>query len=113
MKKIQKGLLQRSSPFCYRKASGDGVHVPLHLDGVGAVQLDVQRTGVVQYLLRLAGTAQNVQPGDHPGGHGDDQLRHGAVVLLAESPHFASSSSACARRAGWKQGFVLRVLPSG
>ena len=29
------------------------------------------------------------------------------------SLHFASSSSACARRVGWKQGFVLRVLPSG
>ena len=44
----------------------------------------MQRTGVVQHLLRLAGTAQNVQPRDHAGGHGDDQLRHGAVVLLGQ-----------------------------
>ena len=29
------------------------------------------------------------------------------------SPHFFSSSMACARRAGWKLGLVLRVLPSG
>ena len=47
-------------PIVIRR-SGDRVHVPLHADGVGTVQLDVQRTGVVQYLLRLAGTAQNVQ----------------------------------------------------
>ena len=26
--------------------SGNGVHVPLHADGIGTVQLDVQRTGV-------------------------------------------------------------------
>ena len=64
--------------------SGDRVHVPLHADGIGAVQLDVHGTGVIQYLLRLAGTAQNVQPRDHAGGQGDDQLRHGAVVLFGQ-----------------------------
>ena len=76
------------------KPSGNGIHVPLHADGVGAVQLDVQRTGVVQYLLRLAGTAQNGAAPGSCGRHGNDQLRHGAVVLSVRSSHFASSSSA-------------------
>ena len=34
------------------KPSGNGIHVPLHADGIGTVQFDVQRTGVVHYLLR-------------------------------------------------------------
>ena len=67
-----------------RFCSGNGVHVPLHLDGVGAFQCDVERTGVVDDLLRRPCAAQNVQAGDHPGRQGDDQLRLGAVVLLAE-----------------------------
>ena len=33
-------------PIVMRR-SGDRVHVPLHADGVGAVQLDVHGTGVV------------------------------------------------------------------
>ena len=67
-----------------RFCSGNGVHVPLHLDGVGAFQCDVERTGVVDGLLRRPCAAQHVQAGDHPGRQGDDQLRLGAVVLLAE-----------------------------
>ena len=44
----------------------------------------MERTGVVDGLLRRPCAAQNVQAGDHPGRQGDDQLRLGAVVLLAE-----------------------------
>ncbi len=67
----------RSGAFGMRgvQLSGNGIHIPLHADGVGAVQLDVQRTGVVQHLLRRARTAQHVQPRDHAGGQGDHQLR--------------------------------------
>ena len=35
--------------------SGNSIHVPLHADGIGTVQFDVQRTGVVHHLLRSAG----------------------------------------------------------
>ena len=52
------------------KPSGNGIHVPLHADGIGTVQLDVQRTGVVHHLLRGAGTAQHMQARDHTGGQG-------------------------------------------
>ena len=96
-----------------RFCSGDGVHVPLHLDGVGAFQCDVERTGVVDDLLRRPCAAQNVQAGDHPGRQGDDQLRLGAVVLLAEVRPAVQQPDGLRRRAGWKQGFVFRVLPSG
>ena len=44
----------------------------------------MERTGVVDGLLGRPCTAQDVQAGDHPGRQGDDQLRLGAVVLLAE-----------------------------
>ncbi len=72
------------APVLFSLSSGNGIHVPLHADGIGAVQFDVQRTGVVHHLLRGAGTAQHMQPGDHAGGQGDDQLRHGAVVFLGQ-----------------------------
>lgn len=96
-----------------RFCSGNGVHVPLHLDGVGAFQCDVERTGVVDGLLRRPCAAQNVQAGDHPGRQGDDQLRLVQWYFSQRSDQLSSSRMACIRRAGWKQGFVFRVLPSG
>ena len=46
--------------------------------------MDVHRTGVISHLLRSAGTAQHEQAGHHAGGQGNDQLRHGAVILLGQ-----------------------------
>ena len=95
------------------KPSGNSIHVPLHADGIGTVQFDVQRTGVVHHLLRSAGTAQHMQAGDHTGGQAITSCAREQSYFSVRSPHFASMSSACARRAGWKLGLELRVLPSG
>ena len=92
---------------------GDRVHIPLHADGIGTIQLEGEGFGVVQHLLRGACTAENVQAGDHPGRQGDDQLGRVQWYFSHRSCQPASSLRAWARRAGWKQGLELRVLPSG
>ena len=94
--------------------SGNGVHVPLHADGICTVEMKLHRTGVIQNLCRSACAAEHMQTGDHPGGQRNDQLCGGALVLLGQVlPLGQQRDGLCAARAGWKLGLEFRVLPSG
>ena len=96
------------------KPSGNGIHVPLHADGIGTVQFDVQRTGVVHHLLRSAGTAQHMQGrGSVRAVEGDHQLCQRAVVFLGQVAPLCQHVQRLCPAGGLEAGFELRVLPSG
>ena len=96
------------------KPSGNGIHVPLHADGIGTVQFDVQRTGVVHYLLRGAGyRTAHAGRGSYGRSGRSPAVPESSRISRSGRPTLPACPAPVPRRAGWKLGFSCGCCPRG